>query len=270
LSAQRRSQRKPLSKALRFEVFKRDKFACQYCGAKAPEVLLQVDHIKPVAHGGLDEIMNLVTSCAPCNGGKGARELSDDTAVEKARGQAEELQKRREQLEMMMQWHDGLSSIGDEAVDAVIGAYRRCVPGWTLEHAGRAKVQKMIRQAGVDEVLQCLRTASDNVVLKSDGTATRESADILLETWERAVKYARLRREDPVGSQLRYFRGILRNRISYCPERRILSLLQDAYDAGITLPVLKSTCLEARTFTSWEYEVEELIKGALHGREALL
>lgn len=41
----------PLSKTIRFEVLKRDSFACQYCGKKAPDVLLQVDHIHPVAEG---------------------------------------------------------------------------------------------------------------------------------------------------------------------------------------------------------------------------
>ena len=73
--------RKPLSKAVRFEVFKRDKFTCQYCGASAPEVLLEVDHIKPVAKGGTDDMLNLVTACRACNRGKTCKELSDNTTV---------------------------------------------------------------------------------------------------------------------------------------------------------------------------------------------
>jgi 5-methylcytosine-specific restriction endonuclease McrA len=40
--------RKPLSKKLRFEVFKRDGFSCQYCGAHPPDVLLEIDHVIPV------------------------------------------------------------------------------------------------------------------------------------------------------------------------------------------------------------------------------
>lgn len=40
------TNRKPISKTLRFEVFKRDSFKCQYCGAEAPNVLLHIDHIK--------------------------------------------------------------------------------------------------------------------------------------------------------------------------------------------------------------------------------
>lgn len=70
-------KRKAISKKTRFEVFKRDGFACQYCGDVPPKVILHVDHITPVASGGSNVIDNLVTSCSSCNLGKGARELSD-------------------------------------------------------------------------------------------------------------------------------------------------------------------------------------------------
>jgi hypothetical protein len=68
--------RKPMSKKLRFDVFKRDGFACQYCGAHPPQAILEPDHIKPVADGGTNDIDNLVTACFSCNRGKGARSLS--------------------------------------------------------------------------------------------------------------------------------------------------------------------------------------------------
>jgi 5-methylcytosine-specific restriction endonuclease McrA len=57
------AKRKSMSKKLRFEVFKRDSFACQYCGNKAPDVVLEVDHINPVSKGGDNSILNLITSC---------------------------------------------------------------------------------------------------------------------------------------------------------------------------------------------------------------
>ena len=56
------TKRRKLSKKIRFEVFKRDNFTCQYCGRKAPDVVLEVDHIIPVAKGGKNNIMNLITS----------------------------------------------------------------------------------------------------------------------------------------------------------------------------------------------------------------
>ena len=37
--------RVPMSKKMRFDVFKRDGFQCQYCGSTPPSVVLEVDHI---------------------------------------------------------------------------------------------------------------------------------------------------------------------------------------------------------------------------------
>lgn len=59
-----------VSKRLRFEILRRDGYTCRYCGAKAPDVTLRVDHVIPVALGGSDEPSNLVTACEPCNTGK--------------------------------------------------------------------------------------------------------------------------------------------------------------------------------------------------------
>ena len=57
---------------LRFEVFKRDNFTCQYCGRNVKEdgVKLHCDHIIPQSKGGEDNMKNLITSCMECNSGK--------------------------------------------------------------------------------------------------------------------------------------------------------------------------------------------------------
>jgi hypothetical protein len=65
-----------MSKKLRFDVFKRDAFTCQYCGSHPPAVVLEVDHMLPVASGGKNRMDNLVTSCFDCNRGKGASLLT--------------------------------------------------------------------------------------------------------------------------------------------------------------------------------------------------
>lgn len=59
-----------VSKRLRFEVLRRDNYTCRYCGAKAPDVPMRVDHVVPVALGGSDDPSNLVAACEPCNTGK--------------------------------------------------------------------------------------------------------------------------------------------------------------------------------------------------------
>ena len=55
---------------LRFEIFKRDRFTCQYCGRKSPNVSLQIDHIYPRSKGGNNNEENLRTACSDCNNGK--------------------------------------------------------------------------------------------------------------------------------------------------------------------------------------------------------
>ncbi len=69
--------RKSTGKKIRFEVFKRDGFACSYCGQTPPAVVLEIDHIIPVADNGGSEIHNLTTACFDCNRGKGSRPLSE-------------------------------------------------------------------------------------------------------------------------------------------------------------------------------------------------
>jgi hypothetical protein len=63
--------------SIRFEVFKRDRFTCSYCGSHPPDVQLEVDHVTPRSAGGLDELDNLITACLECNRGKGARLLEE-------------------------------------------------------------------------------------------------------------------------------------------------------------------------------------------------
>lgn len=60
----------PVTKRLRFEILRRDNNTCQYCGSKAPDVTLHVDHLIPVALGGSDKPDNLVAACKDCNLGK--------------------------------------------------------------------------------------------------------------------------------------------------------------------------------------------------------
>jgi len=70
-------KRSSLSLKLRFEVFKRDNFTCQYCGNSIPKVVLEVDHIHPVSKGGKNNSDNLITSCFDCNRGKSNNELTE-------------------------------------------------------------------------------------------------------------------------------------------------------------------------------------------------
>lgn len=56
---------------MRDEVFKRDKYTCQYCGTK--DGPFHCDHVYPWSKGGETSVDNLVTACRRCNGRKSNR-----------------------------------------------------------------------------------------------------------------------------------------------------------------------------------------------------
>lgn len=71
--------RKAIPRRLRFEILRRDNYTCRYCGAKAPDATLTVDHVIPVVLGGGDEPNNLVTACTDCNAGKASTSPDEHT-----------------------------------------------------------------------------------------------------------------------------------------------------------------------------------------------
>lgn len=56
----------------RFNLFLRDEFKCQYCGAKGD---LTFDHVVPRARGGVTSWENVVAACSKCNLQKGSKHL---------------------------------------------------------------------------------------------------------------------------------------------------------------------------------------------------
>jgi hypothetical protein len=61
--------------SLRREIRERAEDRCEYCGlaAAAQEAAFHVDHIIPVAAGGVTELDNLALACVSCSLRKGAR-----------------------------------------------------------------------------------------------------------------------------------------------------------------------------------------------------
>ena len=56
----------------RFNLFLRDEFTCQYCGAKGE---MTFDHVVPRSKGGRTTWRNVVAACGPCNLRKGDKTL---------------------------------------------------------------------------------------------------------------------------------------------------------------------------------------------------
>lgn len=287
-----------LSKKVRFSVFKRDSFACRYCGATAPNIQLHIDHVVPVADGGGDDFDNLVTACAACNFGKGARNLADDElialrdngpvetsganrdaqidgagelaepAVEDddtdyasfagRREQTLAIEERRAQLEMMIEWREEIVSLHDEAVDALD---RRIVArtGLSMSEECRQRMRRWVRHHGLAAIFEALEDALDQMLEWRDGV-------VLLASWERAfaaipqvVELRQAARDKPHFREFVYICGLLRRRLPYVNELRCLRLMEDGVGAGASIEAMKAFARTVKSWTAFRRGLEEFI-----------
>lgn len=61
----------------RRNLFKRDRYTCQYCGKRPGTEELTIDHVLPRARGGVSSWTNCVLACLPCNARKGDKTLRE-------------------------------------------------------------------------------------------------------------------------------------------------------------------------------------------------
>lgn len=249
----RTRKRRAISKTLRFEVFKRDAFTCQYCGGKAPEVVLHVDHIEPHAKGGSDEMVNLITACAACNGGKGARRLSDHSTLAKQRKQLDILAERREQLEMMAAWRAELSGLREREIDAVSDTLDQWC-GYEFTDTARRQIGAYIRRYGFDETLKSAEIAFRQYI-KPDDSANKIQRSITYALNKIAgIAITRSRPGfSPHEIDARYVGGIIRNRFG--EQEDAVPLALSALQAGIDPVSLKRFAKSAGSWDAFEDRV---------------
>lgn len=253
--------RQPLKKSVRFEVFKRDSFTCQYCGQKSPDVVLEVDHITPVADGGDNDILNLVTACKACNAGKSDKTLADTTAIDKRRVQLEDLEQRRQQLEMLHQWHSSLIDIESEAVAKAGDLWFRSTgrEGCCFTDEASAEIRRLIKRHGFADVCNAITEAAD-----ACGRSTKDAREASTEWfWKigRILNTWRLEEKTPGLSRLLYIRGILRNRIHIYAsgEWQSLKLLKAAHALGVPLDWMEATAKAVQSWADWRWLMEDAI-----------
>lgn len=151
-----------LSKKIRFEVFKRDGFKCQYCGSNPPSVVLEVDHIEPVSKGGSDEIDNLITSCFDCNRGKSNRELTTlpQTTLEKT----EQLKEKEEQYAEYKKVLAKIKRREQKELDQIDQVYSSYFPDWCLnDRFKNGSLKTFIKLLGFPVVESAMHTACGRI-----------------------------------------------------------------------------------------------------------
>ena len=199
-----------LPKRLRFEILKRDHFACVYCGQGMPAVIVEIDHVLARANGGSDDPSNLVTACFSFNRGKSDVPL--DVALPGVTPETVEAMRLR--VELMAdyrRWQEELESQLRAELDRVWDAWADEFEGrsWT-DDDGLRRWEADVAFPKDSTVLEFLRLLPTSEVLDA----------VRIAGWRWGK-----RRDEPIerAAVSRYFAGVCRNKARKADEtaRRI-------------------------------------------------
>lgn len=216
--------RKSISKKLRFEIFKRDSFCCQYCGKSSPDVILEIDHINPVSKGGENDPLNLITACFDCNRGKSDRKLSSNSEASKQMDQLTAMNERKNQLEMIFKWKKELIRQKDYALKETESILMDIVGGdKSLTQSGRSILAQYLLKFTSIEIIDAFQA----IFLKTN------CFEDSFKKIPNIINMQKLNETKPYMKDLFYIRGIIRNRF-YNPDEYSLYHLEKMALCGIS------------------------------------
>lgn len=245
-----------VSKRIRFEVFKRDSFTCQYCGGKAPEVILEVDHINPVSKGGKNELLNLISSCFDCNRGKSDKTLSDDSVIQKQRIQLESFQERKEQISMLCKWKESFANEKFIESDSIMDLIIRNIPELPKKQilSERKSILVLVQKHGSEKLIDYI--LQNSVKIKQEFSLNKDVKNIL-QLIDKKIYWESRAKSDPIQTKILYIRGILRKRDPcYFRDHQVIDLINDAIKKGVDLTYIESAAKKCTHFETFKIELQ--------------
>ena len=151
---------KTMENKLRFDIFERDNFTCQYCGRKPPEVILEVDHILPKSKGGGNEKINLITSCRKCNRSKHDKILKNIDRSEIIKNELDDLKEAEIQIKDYYKYLKRISKLKKEKnpiVSLISKVWDEESGGnSSLTEQGKKNVSNLLKRFSGDEIIEAI------------------------------------------------------------------------------------------------------------------
>ena len=150
----------PLSKKIRFEVFKRDNFSCQYCGRTAKEkIVLEVDHLIALCSGGDNAIENLITACFDCNRGKGKRALDNRFESENLAERVRILKAKKKSLRRIYKLREDEENIKANSLKKIVSHWNDRVSSH-ISPAQLSSVRRFLNDFTPEEIIEAIDIAN--------------------------------------------------------------------------------------------------------------
>lgn len=243
-------KRKKLSNKIRFEVFKRDNFTCQYCGKSASEVVLNVDHIEPISEGGTNDLFNLITSCFECNNGKRDKKLDDKSELEKQHNELVILNERKKQIEQMMEWKKELKSF-EKTQAEILKEYIENALVTQITNEGLKNINSWFKKYSFEELINATDIAIEQYVDKPN--------ELIFSKIERIAYYTKYPVPDYV-KRSRYVIGILRNRGLYFNENVVRELVKSWLEKSLDIEDLILSAKTSKNWTEFKTDIIEVLE----------
>jgi hypothetical protein len=163
----------PEYKRIKYEIFEKDAFKCQFCGTGTPNVTLQLVRIQDAQQN--DEWLDLAflsTSCKICEKKKsGVEEKSPNNYMS-----IDELEERLQQLKMLINWRKGMLNIRKQQLANLISYWENKIPDFETNNDQKKYLAAYISKYSSDEIRSAMDMAVDKFIkFSDDGTLDKNS-----------------------------------------------------------------------------------------------
>lgn len=197
------NNRLPIETSVRFQVFERDNFTCQYCGRKSPEIILEIDHYVPVSKGGSNHFDNLKTSCRECNEGKSDRELCPIERIKPVEQITPE-----ETKEIVID--NSIYGIENDEIEQVLDLVKEYIGKYELSDFSKKSITELFYRFSKDEITEGIKEAANKYLIPAgNGNPTIDSVDIFIEKIGGVCVY---KKKPPKEQRISWTKGIARRR----------------------------------------------------------
>jgi hypothetical protein len=156
----------PEYKRIKYEVFEKDSFKCQFCGKGVPLVTLQLIRIQDTQQN--DEWLDtafLSTSCKICEKKKSG---VDEKILNNGYLSIDELEERLQQLKMLINWRRGMLNIRKQQLANLVSYWEKKLPGFSVDNDQKKFMATYISKYSSDEIKSAMDMAVDKFIKYSD------------------------------------------------------------------------------------------------------
>jgi hypothetical protein len=204
---------------------------------------LQVLDINPpVSKGGDNDTLNLITSCFDCNSGKKATPLSRCDEIKKQQKQLIELNEKKIQLDMLMEWKRELIQFKlSEDKTAIDYLNSRIKSMGRLNGVGEARIKNAITKFSLNEVLEAIDISIEQYFIEGNNESLNNMLSKIC-----GICY---NRRHPEAGRVKYLLGIIIKEFAPKPDMEVelKNILKRLLDQGNSIEDLRDTILLSRS-----------------------